>query len=129
VTEIRRTPGGGMEVMDGGQWTHVPRPAADALDALERDIETWRKTESDLGAAYLRLRNMIPGALDTPFAPSAETVWATTEHTLNKHVHLVENLQAALTDLLDALEEGSRQWNPNSPVGKSIRRARELIQP
>lgn len=37
-----------------------------------------------LSDAYLRLRSMIPGAFDTPTAPTQTQVWTTTENALNK---------------------------------------------
>ena len=49
---------------------------------MERD--DIRQTERDLSAAYLRLRALIPGAYDTPVAPSPEQVWATTETALRR---------------------------------------------
>jgi gentisate 1,2-dioxygenase len=44
-----------------------------------------RATESGsrpLSQAYLRLRALIPGAFRTPYAPTAEQVWDTTEKAL-----------------------------------------------
>ena len=44
----------------------------------------WKAAELELSNAYLRLRQMIPGAFDTPRAPTRYQVWATTEHALKK---------------------------------------------
>ena len=49
---------------------------------MERD--DFRETERDLSDAYLRLRALIPGAYDTPPAPTPEQVWATTEAALRR---------------------------------------------
>lgn len=54
--------------------------------------------ESDLSGAYLRLRALIPGAFDTPHAPSAEQVWATTERALIR-LRSDEWLVAALEEI------------------------------
>jgi hypothetical protein len=50
----------------------------------------WRKAEHGLSEAYLRLRRMIPGALDTPYAPTKEMVWRVTEEALAKLVRANE---------------------------------------
>lgn len=52
------------------------------LNRIYRDLQEWKAAETDLSNAYLRLRRMIPGALDTPSAPTKEQVWATTEAAL-----------------------------------------------
>ena len=41
-------------------------------------------SDHDLSAAYLRLRAMIPGAYDTPNAPTPEQVWEVTEAALRR---------------------------------------------
>jgi hypothetical protein len=48
------------------------------------EIERWRKAERDVSEAYVRLRAMIPGALNTPHAPSGEQVWKITEEALRR---------------------------------------------
>lgn len=40
--------------------------------------------EHKLSEAYVRLRRLIPGALDTPYAPTPEQVYFTTEQALEK---------------------------------------------
>lgn len=44
----------------------------------------YKEAEHALSEAYLRLGHLIPGALDTPHAPSREEVWRTTEEALMK---------------------------------------------
>jgi hypothetical protein len=41
-------------------------------------------SDHDLSNAYLRLRALIPGAYDTPNAPTPEQVWETTESALRR---------------------------------------------
>jgi len=51
----------------------------------KRESERFKELlaqERALSDAYLRLREMIPGAFDTPHAPTAEQVWAHTEKCL-----------------------------------------------
>lgn len=46
-------------------------------------LKEWQEAETDLGRAYLRLRSIIGRrAFDTPFGPSPEQVWETTEKAL-----------------------------------------------
>jgi len=54
------------------------------LDDLRSQLAEARDAERRLSEAYLRLRSLIPGAYDTPRAPSAEQVWAVTERALGK---------------------------------------------
>lgn len=58
--------------------------------AVIREVETraaeYLKAKHDLSNAYLRLRAMIPGAFDTPHAPTSEQVWETTENALKELV-------------------------------------------
>ena len=49
---------------------------------IEEAVEPYRTAERELSAAYVRLRMMIPGALDTPHGPTGEQVWETTESAL-----------------------------------------------
>lgn len=44
----------------------------------------FEEAERELSAAYLRLRQRIPGALDTPHAPTAQQVWSVTESALDR---------------------------------------------
>lgn len=68
------------------------------LPALAQSHEELRALERDLGGAYVRLRHIIPGALDTPHAPSPETCWQITEDAAR--VLVAEN--AALRAKLEA---------------------------
>lgn len=45
--------------------------------------------DKELSNAYVRLRTLIPGALDTPYAPTPEQVWETTERALKNLVDKV----------------------------------------
>lgn len=46
-------------------------------------LAEMREAERKTSEAYLRLRCKIPGALDTPHAPSAEMIWGITERALD----------------------------------------------
>ncbi len=48
----------------------------------KEEIVALKAAERSLSDAYVRLRAMIPGAFDTPHAPSPEQVWETTETAL-----------------------------------------------
>lgn len=48
------------------------------------EIERLRADGRGLHKAYLRLRGLIPGAFDTPHAPTPEQVWETTENALRR---------------------------------------------
>lgn len=56
----------------------------DAYKDSKTKFEEVEKQLIHLSHAYLRLRNLIPGAFDTPYAPSSEQVWETTECALKK---------------------------------------------
>ena len=49
---------------------------------LQSELDQFRTSERALSEAYVRLRAIIPGAFDTPYAPTVEQVWATTERAL-----------------------------------------------
>jgi hypothetical protein len=53
---------------------------------LREQLETWKNAERGLSASYVRLRHLIPGALETPTAPTPEQVWDTTERALERFV-------------------------------------------
>lgn len=60
----------------------------------------WQKAERELSQAYLRLRGMIPGALDTPPAPTGPQVWETTENALrNMRSAIIEECARRLEEL------------------------------
>lgn len=50
--------------------------------SLRADLDRYRIAERELSKAYVRLRGMIPGALDTPHAPTSEQIWDITEKAL-----------------------------------------------
>lgn len=54
------------------------------LDELRTQLAESRDAERQLSNAYLKLRSMIPGAYDTPHAPSSEQVWDVTEKALER---------------------------------------------
>lgn len=61
----------------------VTSALADYLNALEDERDRWKEAEQSLGAAYLRLRELIgQPAFDTPTGPTREQVWVTTEAAL-----------------------------------------------
>lgn len=57
---------------------------------LRASIAEQKQQLHDLSCAYVRLRTIIPGALDTPHAPTPEQIWAITEAAAK---HLVEAQQ------------------------------------
>lgn len=66
-------------------------------------------TTHGLHEAYLRLRSLIPGAFETPHAPTAEQVWTTTEDALKSYIAqykaLAEKHERLRDRLRQALEE------------------------
>lgn len=48
------------------------------------ELQKWKIAETEVSNAYLRLRRLIPGALNTPHAPTANQVWAVTEAALKR---------------------------------------------
>ena len=48
------------------------------------ELQKWKTAETELSNAYLRLRAMIPGALNTPHAPTQHQVWSVTEEALKR---------------------------------------------
>lgn len=61
-----------------------PMSSFEELERLYSDLQRWKVAEAEVSNAYLRLRRLIPGALDTPHAPTAHQVWSTTEEALKK---------------------------------------------
>src|SRR5882672_142906 len=51
----------------------------------EAERDAIRKAERALSDAYVRLRVMIPGALDTPHASTSEQIWNITEKALSRY--------------------------------------------
>jgi len=92
-----------------------------ARDAIEAEIKQRREAEHALGAAYLRLRHIIPGALDTPHAPTREQVWDTTERAAERLRSLNAELIEALEDLMgpdddDDLHDVTTAWDKGRAV-------------
>lgn len=52
---------------------------------LQVRLEAMTRAEHEVSNAYLRLRQMIPGALDTPWAaPTSRDIWLVTEAALRR---------------------------------------------
>lgn len=64
---------------------HGHGPSTVDIDEL---VGLLRAEQRALSDAYVRLRAKIPGAFDTPHAPTAEQVWDVTEKALDR---LVQN--------------------------------------
>lgn len=80
---------------------------ADENLEYKRALAEGRAAERSLSDAYVRLRAMIPGAFDTPHAPSPEQVWQTTEEALARMQSALAASQAdvaRLTDFADGLQ-------------------------
>lgn len=73
--------------------------AASTLKKLAQEVEKFKTAEHMLSAAYVRLRHIIPGALDTPHAPSPEQVWTITEQAAARLVDRVAELEAELDQI------------------------------
>jgi hypothetical protein len=54
------------------------------LGRVRQQFNTMRDAEHALSDAYVRLRKMIPGAFDTPYAPTGEQIWKHTEACLER---------------------------------------------
>ena len=72
-------------------------------DELEAERAIWIVGEQKLSAAYVRLREIIPGALDTPTAPAAELVWSITEAAARKLCDRANSAEAKVAKLREAL--------------------------
>jgi hypothetical protein len=64
-------------------------PNTDITKHYKAECEKWEKKyreleiiHTQLHHAYLRLRDLIPGAYDTPYAPTPQQVWEHTERSL-----------------------------------------------
>jgi hypothetical protein len=65
----------------GPMWRKTEREAGNELCDKCEDL---LKSEHALSYAYVRLRNMIPGAHETPFAPSPTQIYEITESSLRR---------------------------------------------
>lgn len=81
---------------EGGEKTHQ------LADSQSRE-QALLSAEHRLSAAYVRLRELIPGALNSPPAPTPEQVWRIAEDCVRKLVALEQALREALQDCLDEL--------------------------
>lgn len=68
-------------------------------------LEEYKKAESDLSNAYMRLRRIIPNALRTRNAPTAEQVWAHTESCAKQ---VVDMAYSSFCDVLADIKERTR---------------------
>lgn len=66
--------------------------------------DDFRLAERQLSEAYVRLRALIPGAFDTPHAPTPEQIWKTTEDALRRLLTRVAKLEATIEGVSDALK-------------------------
>jgi len=69
---------------------HMPLSQLDQLISEHIRLEALRDAERRLSMAYVRLRALIPGAFDTPYAPTPEQVWTATEQALVKYKERLE---------------------------------------
>lgn len=60
---------------------------------VEQELKDLQVLNRKLSSAYLRLRAKIPGAFDTPLAPTPEQIWETTEKSLDKMVERIHQLE------------------------------------
>lgn len=95
---------GDMEPAEDGLWIAVEdyRSLETRLATSEQARREAISAEHKLSDAYLRLRTNIPGALDTPHAPTAEQVWTTTEAALTALREEVERVKAGARDTAEA---------------------------
>lgn len=74
-------------------------------------------SERDLANAYLRLRALIPGAYDTPHAPTPEQVWETTEAALRRLLQERDDARELCARHIEARACHIRDHGPTSPEG------------
>jgi len=72
------------DIVEQARVRNMPFGHLELIDKLADEIERLRKDGAKLSQAYLRLRSLIPGAFDTPHAPSPEQVWDVTERALKR---------------------------------------------
>lgn len=69
-------------------------------------LKEYQSTGGDsLHLAYLRLRTMIPGAFNTPDAPTPEQVWETTEAALKQYIAAHDEITKRYYDLVANLRQ------------------------
>ena len=78
---------------------------------LERERDELREANQGVHQSYLRLRSILPGALNTPYGPSVETVWQVTEDAAK--VLLAD--RDALRERLAEAERALRTWDESVP--------------
>lgn len=80
--------------------------ALEKLNAtLAAEIDAQRVREQALSAAYLRLRRLIgQKAFDTPYGPTGEQVWATTEIALSELVAEIDRMRPVVDATVEAVD-------------------------
>ncbi len=61
-----------------------------SLNLKNVELDNIRQEAMKLSDAYIRLRALIPGALDTGHAPKPEEVWKQTEDSLKKLLEIAK---------------------------------------
>lgn len=69
------------------------------LTRLQQSNAALVESEHKLSDAYVRLRAMIPGAFDTPHAPTGEQIWKITEAALSAMKDRSTRTETALANL------------------------------
>jgi hypothetical protein len=91
------------------------------------DKEAKVTGDKELSDAYVRLRNIIPGAHDTPFAPSPEVVWAITEKAAKALVERAEAAEAELARTREGVREYLETTGFNAAPTPARERLRQLV--
>jgi hypothetical protein len=103
VVEFNLRPGSPAEAVTarianriGEAMTQEAQEAINAVLALGEKLTDFRDAERTISKAYVRLRHMIPGAMDTPNAPSVDTIFQVTEAALQKLLDRNAELEAQI---------------------------------
>ena len=80
----------------------------------EAERDAIRKAERALSDAYVRLRVMIPGALDTPHAPTSEQIWNITEKALSRYAAAIRaKTIEGCAKTMDGMRSDPNRFNPD----------------
>jgi len=82
-----------------------------AEEAREAEQEKWQRAQSALSHAYLRLRKLIPGALQTAYL-SATHVWEHTEECLRKLLGAADARAEEIARLIERMPGGFLDEGP-----------------
>jgi hypothetical protein len=77
---------------------------------LREELDTFRKAERSLSEAYVRLRALIPGAFDTPYAPEPEQIWEITENALKAALAPHCPVDSAADAMIGEIEKRFPNW-------------------